>query len=192
MYKKVFAFCLFYRILTLFVSYNITALLFLLLGTSYCVYATFYKILKKALDVKTLLQLIPLLIIVIFPQQWLDFGKFYVFESIYQNSAERIVTEVAEKQDTFTGQEGLRLYERILLNDLIADAHYIKQEDLTIVSFCKTTNFFQQYAFVYFSDSKAINLIMHPSLYQNNLSDADMFDYIIWLKKDEWAFIKWY
>lgn len=186
-----FFLCVLLRIITIFFSWNFISFFIYVLGIS-CSVVLFYQILKKKLRPKYFFILLLFIAIVFFPQNWLVTSKFVALGAIYQTKVEDIIEETSYSQDSYLGEYVLKIGDRLLLNNLEPAVQYIKQDGLYVISFTKSRNFFQWYAIVYFSNPKAIDLITSPSKYQEDLSDVNSFDKIVWLKKDKWAFIKWY
>lgn len=151
-----------------------------------------YRVVRKQLAPNHIWIVVGLLCTVLLPQGYLDQGKFALLEQRYQTVAEQIVLATDDAADSYVGKYPLSFQDRLLLNNLEADVNYIKQGEQYVISFTKSRSFFNWYALVYFSSPDAVDFILHPSAYQEDLSDADCFDEVVWIESNKWARIKWY
>lgn len=191
MYSIILLVCILLRAFTTFVSWNVI---------SFCNYILafvvsgliVYRVARKRLTLKYVWVVAGLLCTVLFPQAYLDQGKYTMLEQQYVATAERIVQDTSAEEDSFVGEYPFNLKERFLLNNLESNACYVKQGNQYVISFTQSRSFFNWYAFVYVSSPDAVDLILYPAHYQDNLSDSDSFDTFTWIEKNKWALIKWY
>lgn len=147
---------------------------------------------KNCLTLKKGLLILCMFAIITVPNQAMAIGKFYLLEPLYQHAAEQIAEEIIDGSDTILQKIQLSVPERILLNNCEKNAECQKYNNYYTISFTKHRNFFQYYAYVYFSEPEAITLITNPSRYWVGYDDASAYDTIIWIEQDKWALVKYY
>lgn len=151
---------------------------------------TVYQLLHKKIcfTFKNCVLIVCILAVVAVPAQTMTIGKFHLLKPLYQHSAEVIANDLAERSSTYYNscQAQIRIPERILLNNCEKNVECRSQGDAYTISFTKHRDFFQWYAYVYFSDT--IDFVTTPVGYWIG---AD-YDSIIWIEQDQWALVKYY
>lgn len=155
---------------------------------------TIYRLFKRNLHLtlKKCLLIFCMFVVIAIPSQTMSFSKFYLLEPLYQHSAEQIAEEIADADNTYFEEIQLSIPQRILLNNCEKSALYQKHGDYYAISFIKQQNFFQCYAYVYFSEPEAITLVTNPANYWSGYDDGSAYDTIIWLAQNKWALVKYY
>ena len=147
---------------------------------------------KDSFTWKKCLLILCMLAIAAIPSQTVTAGKFYLLEPVYQHAAEQIAEEISDCGNTIIKEKKLSVPARFLLNNGERAAVYSKYDTQYTISFTKHRNFFQWYAYVYFSEPEAVTQVTNPSRYWGGYDDASAYDSIEWLVKDKWALVKYY
>ena len=126
------------------------------------------------------------------PNQAMTIGKFYLFKPLYQQSVEVIANDFDERSNTDHYKSQRSIPKRILLNNCEKKVACRIHDEAYTISFSKYRNFFQYYAYVYFSESDAIDFVTTPGRYWVGHDNANAYDSIIWLEQDKWALVKYY
>lgn len=192
LYMKFLLIAIVIKCMSIFVLQNSLSFVNGLFGISVLIWTVYHQFSEKnGFTIKKCFLILCLFAVIVFPNQLLSMGKFYLLEPVYQYTAERTGEEIADVNNTYIGKYDIPIWERILLNDCRSCVDYVKQGEYYTISFTKRLTFFQWYAYVYFSEPAAVTLVTHPSLYEE-LDDASAYDTITWLQKDKWALVKYY
>lgn len=136
--------------------------------------------------------IICILAVIAVPNQAMTVGKFYLFKPLYQQSIEVLENDFEGGSNRYNYESQLSIPKRILLNNCEKNVECRVYDNAYTISFTKHRNFFQQYAYVYFSEPGAIDLVTTPGRYWVGLDNASAYDSITWLELDKWALVKYY
>lgn len=191
----VFVLCILCKILIFFLCWRTIGYLGYLLAMIYLLYAAVKTIRlcrHSHINFGILIKACIIIILLLIPNAALQERKFEILQEKYEMKAMEIIENIRDTEDGFYQTYQLDMLDRLVFNDLEKNVTVYRHEDEYVVSFVKSITFFNQYAYVYFSEPEAISLATTPSKYDSQLSDSNAYDNIEWIEPGKWALIKWY
>lgn len=184
------------KILSMFMLQNLLTYMnyFLtLIVISYSVYTLFRR--KNCFSLEKCVLIVCMIAVAampVVPNQAVTIGKFYLLKPFYQQSIETIANDFSERSNTDNYQSQLSIPSRFLLNNCEKNVICRIYKEAYTISFTQYRDFFRYYAYVYFSEPKAIDFVTTPGRYWVGHDNANAYDNITWIEQDKWALVKYY